>query len=107
MDNSVNHSIQKGLKTGQIKFKKHALIRIIERNIKIYEVEEALSNHKIITEYPEDRPLKSYLLLGFTKNERPIHIVIAIEKDDIIWIITVYEPDKDKWNKSFTKKIKS
>lgn len=64
MDNAISNLILRSLKSGQIRFKKHALIRIVERNIKIYEVEEALTNHKIISEYPEDHSLKK---LSFTR----------------------------------------
>ncbi|NOX87525.1 MAG: DUF4258 domain-containing protein [Calditrichaeota bacterium] len=90
----------------RIRFKKHAFIRSIERNIAINEIEQALKNCKIIESYPEDKPLTSYLLLGFALNKRPLHVLIAV--DDIeryIWIITVYEPDKNKWDKTFTKRI--
>ena len=44
---------------GRIRFKKHALIRMVERNLKIIEIEEALLQSKIIEDYPEDTPLKS------------------------------------------------
>ncbi|WP_218089774.1 DUF4258 domain-containing protein [Rhodohalobacter halophilus] len=66
---------------------------------------EALIKPNFIKEYPNDTPLKSYLLLGYTGRNRPLHVVAAPDEDsDILWIITVYEPDKDKWNKDFTKR---
>ena len=90
---------------GRIRLKKHALIRCVERQIKMQDVEEALSNARIIASYPEDIPLKSYLLLGFTQNKRPLHIVAAIDEDaQLVWIITAYEPDKTQWNDSLTER---
>jgi len=90
---------------GRIRLKKHALIRCVERQIKMQEVEEALWNSEIIASYPEDIPLKSYLLLGFTQNKRPLHIVAAIDEDaQLVWIITAYEPDKTRWNDSLTER---
>jgi hypothetical protein len=90
---------------GRIRLKKHAFIRCVERQIKMQDVEEALSNARIIASYPEDIPLKSYLLLGFTQNKRPLHIVGAIdEAAELVWIITPYEPDKTQWNDSLTER---
>ncbi|MBU1680188.1 MAG: DUF4258 domain-containing protein [Bacteroidetes bacterium] len=89
-----------------IRFRKHALVRIVERNISIDEIEEVLKNCNIIMEYAEDKPLVSYLVTGFTSQKRPLHIVIALdEKEEYIWIVTVYEPDKDKWDETFTKRL--
>jgi hypothetical protein len=35
-------------------------------------------------------------------------MVIAIDdKEEYIWIITVYEPDKNKWDESYTRRIES
>jgi hypothetical protein len=90
---------------GRIRFKKHALIRMVERNLKISEIEEALLRSKIIEDYPEDTPLKSCLLLGYTQHNRPLHMVTAVdEAENMIWIITVYKPDPKKWNRTFTKR---
>lgn len=89
------------------RFKKHSLVRSVERNIKIDEIVEALQNCQIITEYPEDKPLKSYLTSGFTKIKRPLHVVAALdETEKYVWIISTYEPDKKNWNETFTKRLK-
>ncbi len=90
-----------------ILFKKHALVRSIERSIKIDEIVEVLQNCQIIAIYAEDKPLKSYLTFGFTKNKRPLHIVVALdETEKYIWVISAYEPDKKNWNETFTKRLK-
>jgi len=105
MEPEVRDRIQKCAEDGRIRLKTHAFIRSVERRIKINEIEEALINSKIIASYPDDTPLKSYLLLGYTLNERPLHIVTAIDNTEhYIWIITVYEPDRNKWNRSLTKR---
>jgi len=91
---------------GKIRFKKHALIRAIERRISIQEIEEVFENCQIIYSYPEDKPFVSYLVTGFTKKYRPLHVVIALDdKEEYIWIISIYEPDKNKWDKTFTKRL--
>ena len=105
-ENSV--FINEYLNKGNINFKKHALVRIVERKISIQEVEEALLNCNLIESYSEDKPLPSYLVIGFTKNERPLHILVALDKiEGYIWIITVYEPDQTIWSDQMTKRKKS
>lgn len=90
---------------GDINYKKHAFTRMVERKITTTEVEEALQHSEIIQRYPDDKPLGSILLLGYTGKKRPLHIVVALdEHDNYIWVITVYQPDGDKWNKNFTKR---
>lgn len=100
--------IQQYTEDGNIQFRNHALIRIVERNIKIEEVIEVLLDSRIIESYPEDKPFESYLLLGYTSDDRPLHIVVGVDDvNSLLWIITVYEPDVDEWNDSLTKRKKS
>ena len=106
MPDKIANQIYEYASLGRIRFKKHALIRIVERKIRVSEVEEVIQNCKIIAEYSEDSPLKSYLILGFTQKGRPLHIVIALDKKEkYIWVITVYEPNKNKWDNTFTKRL--
>ncbi len=66
--------------------------------IKEKEIYEAVLNGKIIETYPEDDPYPSCLIFGRTSNGRPLHIVCAYANDvDTAIIITVYQPDPDKW----------
>lgn len=62
------------------------------------EVSEVVENGEIIEEYEDDQPYPSALLYGKTTKDRPLHIVFAYsEKDDLVIIITVYQPDPLKW----------
>jgi hypothetical protein len=66
--------------------------------IKEEEVFEAILNGKIIETYPDDKPYPSSLIYGRTSENRPMHIVCAyIRDEDRVIIITVYQPDPDKW----------
>lgn len=82
--------------------KLHTRKRMIERNIKIREVKEAIENGTIIEEYVDDKPLPSYLIYGKTSKLRPIHVVVGVD-EEVAAIITVYEPDPAKWI-DFTKR---
>jgi hypothetical protein len=53
-----------------------------QRKIAADEVKDALLICKIIEDYPEDRPLPSGLVLGYTKNNRVIHAVVALDEDE-------------------------
>ncbi len=85
----------------KIQLTSHAVKRAIERNIDIEkDIIPAITNGKIIERYPDDYPYESYLILGYTKNNKALHVVCAIG-DDILWIITEYHPDLIEWNNDF------
>ena len=66
----------------------------------IYErdVCEAIANAEIVKEYPDDKPYSSCLILGWRKNNKPLHIVCAYApEDERCIVITVYEPYPKLW----------
>lgn len=86
----------------RVSFKKHTLLRMHQRKISVDEIKAALCECEVVESYPKDRPLPSALLLGFTKARRPIHAVLAInEEDEMLWVITVYEPTLVEWRDGF------
>ncbi|MEI7813115.1 MAG: DUF4258 domain-containing protein [Ignavibacteria bacterium] len=100
--------INECLRLGNVFLKKHALTRMVERKIAVSEIEEALENFSIIESYLEDKRLPGYLLLGHTQNNRALHILTALDKiESYIWVITVYEPTKKKWDDQFIKRKQS
>jgi hypothetical protein len=46
-------------------FSAHAVQRIFERGIKISKIKALIKSGEIITEYPDDIPFPSYLILGW------------------------------------------
>ena len=77
------------------------------RNISEADVRYILEIGKTIETYPEDQPYPSRLVLGWREG-RPIHVVAAdnqAESETII--ITVYEPDLDRWEPGFETRRKS
>ena len=75
----------------------HARERMLERDITFQEVCECLKNDKIIEEYSDDRPFPSFLALGFTTSNRPLHTIWALKDNNLAYLISVYEPDPDTW----------
>lgn len=89
--------VQEQLSFGEFEFNRHAFKRAIERNISDLEIREAGENVKIIENYPGDKYSPSCLLLGFTKNGRPLHIQVSVADTDLVKIITLYQPDEKEW----------
>lgn len=82
----------------------HVAKRLIKRRISPDEVLETLRNGRIIEDYPSDYPFPSCLVVGCTIHDRILHVVCSIVNDSYLSIITAYQPDPDKWDKTFTKR---
>lgn len=88
----------------QYLFSGHVFRRMAERKISPEIIKQVIKDGVVIKEYPDDTPYPSRLILGFDNN-RPIHVVTAYnKKDDVEVIITVYEPDEEKWTSGFTER---
>ena len=81
-----------------IKWAKHCLERMQERDISINDVESCLQTGEIIEEYPDDFPHPSCLIFGHTKENRILHIVIGSDGINL-YFITAYFPNTDKFEK--------
>jgi len=83
----------KAVKNGRIRWQKHALERMLERDIFRNDVKEVIIEGEIIEEYPGDLPYPSVLILGYP-GKNPLHVVAALDlHDHWCYIITVYRPD--------------
>jgi|SRR3989304_1530334 len=88
---------------GKIRQRRYRLTAHAEREresdrITSREIEESLLSEQaeIVESYPDDVRGKSYLVLGFTKSESPIHAVCGLAEEELI-VITVYRPDPELW----------
>lgn len=76
----------------------HAQQQSQARKISRAEIESAILAGQVIEDYPDDPRGPSCLVLGYTTQRRPIHIVLAYPvKGQRMKVITVYEPSADKW----------
>ena len=89
--------VQIQLSAGEFNFSRHALRRLVERNISELEITQAGLHSEIIEEYPDDKYSPSCLLLGFTQTGRPLHIQVSLADTIMVMIITLYEPNADEW----------
>jgi len=74
----------------------HAHQEMVEEEIALDDVFEALESSSILEDYREHRRGPCCLIGGFTHNGRPIHVVCTTGREELI-IITVYEPRPPKW----------
>ena len=70
----------------------HSVKRMQEKDISRQEVLECISKGEIIEDYPDDYPFPSCLIFALVNNNRPIHVVLGCNGENI-YIITVYIPD--------------
>jgi hypothetical protein len=89
--------IQQQLQVGRFEFTRHALKRSIERDISEQEIKQTSLRMELIEDYPDDKYSPSCLLLGFTQNDRVLHLQVSRADSDTIKIITLYEPDPTEW----------
>ncbi len=85
----------------QVIFSSHAVRQMFHREITKNDVVEVINNGQIISDYPDDKPYPSCLILGFVNN-KPVHVVFAFDPENKTGIvITAYIPDSQLWTDDF------
>lgn len=86
---------------GRVRWRHHALYRMMKRGITRSEVREVILSGQVIEDYPHDKPYPSALLMGLVGG-RPLHVVAALDTaSDRAHIITAYEPGLDRFEADF------
>ena len=82
----------------------HIAAKIPAKRLPQETIKSVIENGRVIKDYPDDTPYPSRLILGFD-GERPVHVVSAYNaENDTEYVITVYEPDVQKWSNNFTER---
>ena len=89
--------VRSQLSAGEFNYSRHSFKRAVERDISEREIREAGAGVTIVEEYPEGKYGPTWLILGFTRAGRPLHIQIAVADTPQIRIVTLYEPDSSEW----------
>lgn len=98
---NIIDKIHRSLKT--ILWRRHARIEAENDNISESGLEDALrTGFTIVEHYPDDPRGESALVLAFV-NGNPVHVVLAL-RGDLSYLITVYVPEGDKWDETFTRR---
>jgi hypothetical protein len=81
----------------EFEFSRHAVDRMLLRDISVTETREAFDSGEIIEDYPDDKYGPSCLIFGMTAKQRPLHIQCSHPTRPLLKVITVYEPDPAEW----------
>lgn len=101
---SLIEEIRQKVADERFEFSKHAVDQSIWRQIRVQEVREVIADGQVIEDYPNDKYGPSCLVSGLTQAERPIHIQCSYPSRPLLKIITLYEPDPQRWNDNFTQR---
>jgi len=82
--------------TENIRITQHAQQEMVEEDVTLAEVLQALATAQILENYPEHRRGACCLLNGLTHKGRALHIVCTVARPVLI-VITVYEPKLPRW----------
>jgi len=96
--------IKQQVNAGNYQLSLHAMERASTRGIDPLEAKEALLDGEIIEDYPEDKRGYSCLVYGKSHLGKDIHVSCG-QAFDMLWVITVYEPDEAEWIDPRTRRI--
>ena len=89
--------IREKIASGQFEFSQHAVDQSIVRHISVQELREAIAAGEVIEDYPTDKYGPSCLVFGVTLARRPLHVQCSYPSRPLVKIITLYEPDPQRW----------
>jgi Domain of unknown function (DUF4258) len=95
-------AIRRKIVRDEFELSKHAVDQSILRGIRVQEIRDTIVNGQIIEDYPNDKYGPSCLICGGTEAGRIIHVQCSYPTRSLIKIVTMYEPDPDRWNDDFT-----
>ncbi|MCL2499054.1 MAG: DUF4258 domain-containing protein [Defluviitaleaceae bacterium] len=93
-------SVKALYKGSAVKYTRHFKNRVEEHGISKAEIAHVLLSGEIIEQYPNDEPLPSILIFGYTKNKKPLHIAVSLD-DAVIWLVTAYVPTLNLWETEY------
>jgi hypothetical protein len=101
---SLIKEIRQKVADEQFEFSKHAVDQSILRQVQVQEIREIIANGQVIEDYPNDKYGPSCLISGLTQTRRPIHVQCSYPSRSLVRIITLYQPDPQKWDEDFTQR---
>ncbi len=97
-------AISRCIRAGDYKLSKHAFDRLTSRGIPTDRLEEAIGRDRpeVIEDYPNNEQGPKCLILGWVREDEPLHAVVTCVGQPIV--VTVYEPDPGTWYNDFRSK---
>ena len=82
----------------KLRWTNHIFLRLVQRDISMEDVQNAILSGEIIEDYPDYYPFPSCLIIGHRSADSVIHVVCAPNDEGTeLWLITAYVPKKEKW----------
>ena len=97
--------IKKAVADGKYRYTIHGAKQRIARRIRRREIEEVIASSEVIEDYPDHHYGSACLLLGKTVRGKNLHILCSLQ--EIVDIITVYEPDLLQWEEDLKTRRKN
>lgn len=94
------NSIKSLAKAGRLRWTKHVVMRLLQRDISQLDIEYCLQNGEIIEIYEGSYPYPSYLIYGITTDNKILHTVVGFD-ENYLWVITAYYPNNEEWENDF------
>lgn len=88
--------IRARVRAGNVRITQHAHQEMVEEDIALDDVFEAIADAEILEDYPGHRRGPCCLLGGLTQQGRPLHVVCTTAQPMLI-VVTVYEPKPPRW----------
>lgn len=76
----------------------HADDERLADNLTISQLEHVLLNCELLEHYPDDPRGESCLVVGYTPDVAPVHVVCGKNRSGHVVLITVYIPTMPKWS---------
>ncbi|MCL2355950.1 MAG: DUF4258 domain-containing protein [Defluviitaleaceae bacterium] len=83
-----------------VEYSQHFRIRMKERNIKFVDVRMAVQSGEIIEQDLQDVPGPSVLILGYTRDNKPLHVAVGVDDAKLV-LITAYFPTPTLWEADY------
>lgn len=93
---AIIRRIRVKVQEGDLRLTQHAHQEMVEEDIALAEVLEAMATGRILEDYPQHRRGPCCLIWGETVQGRPLHVVCTTDLPSVV-IITAYEPRPPKW----------
>ncbi len=94
---SLISEMQAKVAADAFEYSKHAVDQSIIRRISVQELRETIAAGEVIEEYPDDKYGPSCLIYGRTARGRPVHVQCSYPSRPLVKVITLYEPDPERW----------
>ena len=92
--------IKQSVQNERYRYSRHGDRERQNDDLDLFEVEQALLNGVVLETYPDTGRGKSCLVVGFTDDGKPLHIVCGAMGETMV-IVTVYIPTPPKFKTPF------